>query len=108
MRSHVFKVVGSTVLLREEGFTGVELAWRAARTLGGVRAVEVWDVTVPNVTEPVRLWSVFGPIPANKHLETSARTNELCSRPRRGPERSSGRVHHPISRRRTRLRGRGG
>lgn len=54
MCSNVFEVVRSAILLRQEGLSGVELAWRAALALGRVGAVEVGDVSVADVAEPAR------------------------------------------------------
>ena len=52
MRSNIFEIVGSTILLGQERLPGIELAGFAALTLGRVRAVEVGNVSVANVTEP--------------------------------------------------------
>jgi hypothetical protein len=49
----VFEIVRSAILLGQEGLTGVELAGLAAGTLGGVRTVEVGNVTVADIPEPM-------------------------------------------------------
>lgn len=52
MRPNVLEVAWSAIFLRQERLAVVELARSAPGALGGVGAVEVWCVTVSNVTEP--------------------------------------------------------
>jgi hypothetical protein len=52
VRANVLEVRRATVLLGQEVCARVELTGRAARTLGRVGAVIVWDVVVSNVAEP--------------------------------------------------------
>lgn len=52
MHSDILEIVGSAILLGKPGFTLVEFTRGAAGALGRVGAVEVGDVTVPDVAEP--------------------------------------------------------
>ena len=60
IRSNVLEPVRPTVFELQERFASVELSGRAALALGGVGAVEVWDVLVADVTEPRQLISMGG------------------------------------------------
>jgi hypothetical protein len=52
MGAHIFEVVGSAVLLREERFAGVKLTSLAAMAFGRIGAVEIGNMPIANVAEP--------------------------------------------------------
>ena len=52
MRSNMLKVAWSAIFFCQERLAIVELARSAAGAFGRIRAVQVWCVTVSNVTEP--------------------------------------------------------
>lgn len=98
MGSDVFEVVWPAVFLGQERLAIIEFAGGAAGTLGGVGAVEVGGMTVPNVAEPEDTRSQYYSKPhANGRL--LQHTNEPWLHLQANPEQLSEQAHRPISHR---------
>lgn len=74
MHSDMLEVARTAVFLGEEGLTGVEFSGRTAVALGRVGAVEVGNVTVSDITEPVR--TIVSDVPKTDSMQRKPRTSE--------------------------------